>query len=71
MVNDDNDASDDSNQTGLHIKSWHNKELVELHTIAWKCGMKISRHYGSTQPADPSLYDLRQNHYNLEHLYSN
>jgi hypothetical protein len=67
IINDANDANDG---TGFsNISSWHSIELVELHTIAWKCGMKISHFYGSTQPDNPTYYGLREKHYNQ--LYFN
>ena len=72
IVNDENDGNDDSIRTGFHIiKSWHNQELIELHTIAWRLGMKISHQYGSEQLEDPTHYGLMQNHFDLSHLYSN
>ena len=44
-------------------------QTIEMHTIAWKLGMKISLNYGSIQPDSPFKYNLTQRYCDPNYLY--
>jgi hypothetical protein len=67
-INDINDVNDPIKNK--RITAWNNPEIVELSTIAWKLGMKISPDYGSANIEDPAHFSLAINQFNLKFLYN-